>query len=93
MSKSIDILSGEATVLFLVIFQFSKYSMRKFFSFVTEPILEELHCQCKPLRTLLKRVVQVSVSGTLKEIISQTAQYLVILSSKTHVFEDKMTKY
>ena len=31
--------------------------------------------------------------GTLKEIISQTDEYLVILSSKTYVFEDKMTKY
>ena len=30
---------------------------------------------------------------TLKEITSQTDQYLVILSSKTYVFEDKMTKY
>ena len=30
---------------------------------------------------------------TLKEIISQTDQYLVILSSKTIVFEDKLTKY
>ena len=29
----------------------------------------------------------------LKEIISQTDQYLDRLSSKTHVFEDKMTKY
>ena len=30
---------------------------------------------------------------TLKEITSQTYWYLVILSSKTYVFEDKMTKY
>ena len=30
---------------------------------------------------------------TLKEIISQTDLYLVILSSKTYVFEDKTTKY
>ena len=29
---------------------------------------------------------------SLKEIISQT-EYLVSLSSKTYVFEDKMTKY
>ena len=29
----------------------------------------------------------------LKEIISQTDRLLVSLSSKTHVFEDKMTKY
>ena len=31
--------------------------------------------------------------ATLKEIISQTDYYLVNLSSKTYVFEDKMTKY
>ena len=30
---------------------------------------------------------------TLKEIISQIDLYLVKLSSKTYVFEDKMTKY
>ena len=30
---------------------------------------------------------------TLKEITSQTDKYLVSLSSKTYVFEDKMTKY
>ena len=30
---------------------------------------------------------------TQKEITSQIDYYLVILSSKTHVFEDKMTKY
>ena len=29
----------------------------------------------------------------LKEIINQTDKYLVNLSSKTYVFEDKMTKY
>ena len=29
---------------------------------------------------------------TLKEIISQTDQYLVNLSSKTYVFEDKLAK-
>ena len=29
----------------------------------------------------------------LKEIISQTDEYLVSLSSKTYVFEDKITKY
>ena len=28
-----------------------------------------------------------------KEIISLTDEYLVILSSKTFVFEDKLTKY
>ena len=28
-----------------------------------------------------------------KEIISQTDLYLVSLSSKTYVFEDKLTKY
>ena len=32
-------------------------------------------------------------STTLKEIISQTDKYLVKLSSKMYVFEDKMTKY
>ena len=31
--------------------------------------------------------------GTQKEITSQTDLYLVSLSSKTYVFEDKMTKY
>ena len=31
--------------------------------------------------------------ATLKEIISQPDWYLVSLSSKTYVFEDKMTKY
>ena len=30
---------------------------------------------------------------TLKELISQSDEYLVKLSSKTYVFEDKMTKY
>ena len=30
---------------------------------------------------------------TLKEIISQTDSCLVSLSSKTYVFEDKLTKY
>ena len=30
---------------------------------------------------------------TQKEITSQTNKYLVILSSKPHVFEEKMTKY
>ena len=30
---------------------------------------------------------------TLKEITSQSDSYLVILSSKTYVFEDKLTKY
>ena len=29
----------------------------------------------------------------LKEITSRTDKYLVSLSSKTYVFEDKMTKY
>ena len=33
------------------------------------------------------------VDSTLKEIISQIDLYLVSLSSKTYVFEDKMTKY
>ena len=31
--------------------------------------------------------------GTQKEITSQTDYYLAILSSKTYVFEDKMTQY
>ena len=31
--------------------------------------------------------------STLKEIISQTDYYKVNLSSKTYIFEDKMTKY
>ena len=30
---------------------------------------------------------------TVKEIISQTDLYLVSVTSKTYVFEDKMTKY
>ena len=30
---------------------------------------------------------------SLKEIISQTDQYLVSLSSNTYVFDDKLTKY
>ena len=30
---------------------------------------------------------------TLKEIINQTDLYLIILSSKTYIFEDKMTQY
>ena len=33
------------------------------------------------------------VQFTLKEIISQTDKHLVSLSSKTYVFEAKMTKY
>ena len=33
------------------------------------------------------------VVPTQKEKISQTDLYLVILSSKTYVFEDEMTKY
>ena len=32
-------------------------------------------------------------SYSLKEMISQTDYFLIILSSKTCVFEDKMTKY
>ena len=35
----------------------------------------------------------IKVNPTLKEIISQTDWHLVSLSSKTYVFEDKMTKY
>ena len=31
--------------------------------------------------------------GPQKEISSQTDKYLVILSSKPYVFEDKLTKY
>ena len=41
----------------------------------------------KPLRYTTKCTV------TQKEITSQTDEYLVILSSKAYVFEDKMTKY
>ena len=37
--------------------------------------------------------VDVDLNPSLKEIISQTDLYLVILSLKTHVFEDKLTKY
>ena len=33
------------------------------------------------------------IRRSLKDIISQTDLYLVNLSSKTFVFEDKMTKY
>ena len=33
------------------------------------------------------------VASSKKEITIQTDQYLVISSSKTYVFEDKMTKY
>ena len=36
---------------------------------------------------------QIQVCTTQKEIVSQTDQYLVILSSKIYVFEDKLTKY
>ena len=34
-----------------------------------------------------------NVRSALKEIMSQIDLYLVSLSSKTYVFEDKMTKY
>ena len=37
--------------------------------------------------------MDMSALFTLKEITSQTDLYLVSLSSKTNVFEDKMTKY
>ena len=37
--------------------------------------------------------IQFKCLYSLKEIISQTDLYLVKLSSKTFVFEDKMTKY
>ena len=41
----------------------------------------------------MKYVAQATPPAALKEIISQTDYYLVSLSSKTYVFEDKMTKY
>ena len=37
--------------------------------------------------------ININILGALKETTSQTDQYLVSLSSKTHVFEDKMTKH
>ena len=36
--------------------------------------------------------VYFGLSSTQKEIIGQTDLYLVVLSSKTYVFEDKLTK-
>ena len=40
-----------------------------------------------------RREFPVRVTYTLKETTSQTDYYLVNSSSKTHVFEDKMTEY
>ena len=42
---------------------------------------------------LIKYLFFIFLSYSLKEIISQTDLYLVNLSSKKYVFEDKMTKY
>ena len=38
-------------------------------------------------------IIIICVSATLKEMINQDDKYLVSLSSKTYVFEDKLTKY
>ena len=40
-----------------------------------------------------KRSAEWGYKSTLKEISSQTDQYLVSLYSKAYVFENKMTKY
>ena len=40
-----------------------------------------------------KTISMFSTGQALKEITNQTDQYLVNLSSKTYVFEDKMNKY
>ena len=44
------------------------------------------------METLFKLSVFEMTGFTQKEITSQTDYYLVILSSKTYVFEDSMTK-
>ena len=43
--------------------------------------------------TCILRAIRDKTRNTLKELISQTDLYLVSLSSKTYVYEDKMTKY
>ena len=45
-----------------------------------------------PLVRCEKTEIDVQIAYTLKEI-SQTDLYLIILSSKTYAFEDKMIKY
>ena len=59
-------------------------------------IVKVLHPLPHPFRVgLLKLLVADACACcfTLKEIISQTDKYLVSLSSKTYVFEDKLTKH
>ena len=43
------------------------------------------------LTQLLNSIMNITVAQ--KEITSQIDEYLVVLSSKTFAFEDKMTKY
>ena len=50
-------------------------------------------CRSKFLPYKSLALLKYEAKTTLKEITSQTDQYLVILSSKTNVVEDKMTKY
>ena len=48
----------------------------------------------KALEVVLQYIKAVlSARRAQRELTSQTDLYLVILSSKTYVFEDKMTKY
>ena len=47
----------------------------------------------KILEQLPQKLIVLIVSTTPKEIISNTNLYLVKLSSRTYVFEDKMTEY
>ena len=61
------------------------YSMSKFFSYT--------HLSELPLKYSRKTWRYVVSLKTQKEITSQTDKYLVILSSKTYVFEDKLTEY
>ena len=56
-------------------------------------LAKSIPLQSFSLPTSLSLSVFPSTVPSLKEIISQTNQYLVGLSSKTFVFEDKMTKY
>ena len=71
--------SGEATAVFQVIALFN-----------TRQLLRERISQ-QNLSSYSRQYLL--VKPTLKEITSQTDQYLVILSSKTYVFEDKMTTF
>ena len=46
----------------------------------------DFNIQCKTLKEIINQTDE-------SKMISQTDEYLVSLSSKTYVFEDKMTKY